>query len=255
MTREAQGNQEGGADAALRLPLVILPGVVIYPGLVATFTVDRVDAQKVIERVFRKGAELILLAQRDGRVRDPAPSDGFEVGTLSSIRQVVRQPDGSIQVTAKGIDRVRTQETVHRADGWEARFEVLPEDAASTPEIEALVLNLRGQFEKFVKAAGLSNELVVGVLNTDQPLRLAYTVAAQLALSVTERQTVLEIPDPGLALERVTYYLTRQLERLELGREIQERIKSLMDKRQREYFLREQLQAIKRELGVLPAPV
>ena len=249
MTVEIEGDQVGTGGAPEWLPVVILPGIVLYPGLIASFAVDRVDAQKVIDRVFRNEGDLILLAQRDSRVQDPSPSDGFEIGTISDIMRVTRQPDESYLVMARGIDRVRVKETVHRAEGWEARYEVLPEDAATNPEIEAMVLNLRRQFEKFVKAAGLSSELVIAALNIDAPLRLAYTVAAQLALSVTERQTVLEIPDSNLALERVTFYLTRQLERLELGQEIQERIKSLMDKRQREYFLREQLQAIKRELG------
>ncbi len=231
------------------IPVVTLPGTVLYPGLVSSFVVEREDAQKVIDRVFKSEGHLILLAQRDSRVHEPTPSDGFDMGTTASIIRVTRQLDDTYQVVARGMDRVRIRETVHRGDGWEAKFETVVEDIATSPEIEAMVLNLRKQFEKFVKVAGLSNELVIVALNTEPPLRLAYTVAAQLALSVAERQTVLEIPEAGLALERVTIYLTRQLERLELGQQIQERIKSVMDKRQREYFLREQLQAIKRELG------
>jgi len=231
------------------LPVLVLPGTVLYPGMVSSFIVDRESGQKVIDRVSKSEAYLILLAQRDSRVQEPSPSDAFDIGTMASIIRVTRQLDESYQVLARGIDRVRIRETVHRSEGWEARFDTVDEDMSASPEIEAMVLNLRRQFDTFVKVAGLSSELVIAALNTEPPLRLAYTVAAQLALSVAERQTVLEIPDANLALERVTYYLTRQLERLELGQQIQERIKSLMDRRQREYFLREQLQAIKRELG------
>lgn len=249
MTRGVHGTPEQGNELGEWLPVLVVPGTVLYPGLVSSFMVERVSAQNTVDRVFRKEGALILLAQRDGRVQEPRPSDGYDVGTVASIIKVTRQPDDSYHVLARGIERVRLRETVHREGDWEGRYELLGEDLSSSSEIDAMVLNLRKQFEKFVKVAGLSNELVIVALNTEPALRLSYMVAAQLALSVAERQTVLEIPDVALALERVTFYLTRQMERLELGQQIQERIKSVMDKRQREYFLREQLQAIKRELG------
>jgi ATP-dependent Lon protease len=249
MTKEIHGTQKQGGDPGEWLPLLVVPGTVLYPGMASSFMVERLSAQNTVDRVFRNEGSLILAAQRDARVQEPRPSDGYDIGTVASIIKVTRQMDGSYQVLARGGERVRLKETAHREDDWEARYELLGEDLSTSPEIEAMVLNLRKQFEKFVKVAGLSNELVVVALNTEPALRLSYMVAAQLALSVAERQTVLEIPEVGLALERVTFYLTRQVERLELGQQIQERIKSVMDKRQREYFLREQLQAIKRELG------
>jgi ATP-dependent Lon protease len=112
-----------------------------------------------------------------------------------------------------------------------------------------MVLNVGKQFERYVRLAGLSNEVLIALHNAERPMRAAYLVAAHLALSVAERQTILEIPDAATALERVTFYLTRSVERLELGQEIQERVKAGMDRKQREFYLREQLRAIKRELG------
>ncbi|NTU48062.1 MAG: endopeptidase La, partial [Syntrophobacteraceae bacterium] len=132
---------------------------------------------------------------------------------------------------------------------WVADIEKLAEDKATGSEIEALVFNLRAQFEKFVGLANLPMELGMVALNVERPIQLAYIVAANLNLTVLEQQTLLELPDLGTTLERTTFYLTRQLEKLELVQQIRDRVKAGMDKRQREYFLREQLRTIKGELG------
>lgn len=231
------------------LPVLPLRDLVLYPGLVLSVRVGASQAQRVVDLAVRDNQLALVVGQRNSKVEEPGPLDCYDVGTVARIGKPTRQLDDSYETFLQGIARARVRETVLRDDHWEARIEVLAEDTVSSVEVDAMALNLGLQFERYAKLAGLSNELLIAVRNTERPTRVAYLVAASLNLSVPERQTVLEIPDAATSLERVTFYLTRTLERLELGQEIQDRVRAGMDRRQREFYLREQLSAIKRELG------
>lgn len=231
------------------LPVLPLLEIILYPGLVVPVRVATASGQRVVDLVSKGNQLLLALGRRNARSEDPGPSDCFDVGTVSRLGKVTRQLDDSYEVTLHGLVKVRVRETLSRDGHWEARVEAVHEDEATSVEVDAMVLNIGRQFERYARLAGLSNEALIVVRNADRPMRVAYLVASYLILTVPERQTVLEIPDAATVLERVTFYLTRTLERLELGQEIQDRVKAGMDRRQKEYFLREQLQAIKRELG------
>ncbi len=232
-----------------RFPVLPLAEIVLYPGLVVPVRVATASGRRVVDLASRGAQMVVALAQRNVRSEDPGPSDCYDVGTVARLGRVMRQLDDSYEVTLHGLAKVRVRDPLALDGRWEARVEAVPEDEVAGVEVEAMVLNIGRQFERYVRLAGLSNEALIAVRNADRPMRVAYLVAAFLILTVPERQTVLEIPDAATVLERVTFYLTRTLERLELGQEIQERVKAGMDRKQREYFLREQLQAIKRELG------
>ncbi len=236
-------------DVAPRLPVLPLRNMIIYPGLILPLHVVRPKSRKVIDEVVMAEQRAVAVAQRDKQVDVPGPTDLYDVGTVVKILKLMKQPDGSYQVIVRAGHKVRLRDFQPKGDFWDAGVEVLPEDRSESEEIEAMLVNLRDHFARLVELASLPTELSVVALNTERPMQLVYIVAANLSLTVAEGQTLLEIPDASTALERITYYVTRQLERLELVQQIQGRVKEGMDKRQREYFLREQLHAIQRELG------
>lgn len=232
-----------------RLPVLPLRNMVLYPELTVPLSVERMSSKKLVDDLRVNNELMVVVAQRDKKVEQPGPADLFDVGTIASIVKITKQPDGTYQILVRASRKARLRDFQKVDDYWSADIEMLPEDDQTSPEIEAMAANLRTQFQRLVELASLPTELSIIALNVDRPAQLVYVVAANLTLTIDERQTLLEMPEIDIALERVTFYLTRQLDRLELGQQIQERIKAGMDKRQREYFLREQLHAIQRELG------
>ncbi len=232
-----------------KLPILPLQNQVLYPGLLLSFSVSGMAGQQVIDHAVMENQMMTVVAQRDGEVEEPTPTELFDIGTVATVTKLVKQPDGSYQVSIRAGERVRLIEFEPKGGFWLGRIKALPDDSRTSPVIEAMALNLRTQFEKVVELAGLASELAIAALNVESAQRLVYIVASNLALTLPERQTILEISDIEVALERITFYITRQLERLELGQQIQQKVKAGMDKRQREFYLREQLQAIRRELG------
>jgi len=233
-----------------RLPVLPLRNTVLYPELSMPLQVEREKSRKLVDDVLKENGLMVAVAQRDKTVDDPRPEDVYDIGTIANVAKMLKQPDGSYQLIARAGAKVRVRDFQKKKDGyWEASIEVLEQDEHTSPEVEAMTMNLRKQFERLIELAGLSADLSIAALNVDRPIQLVYLVAINLSLSVAERQTILELPDLATALERTTFYLARQVERLELGNRIQERVRAGMDKRQREYYLREQLRAIQRELG------
>ncbi len=240
-------------DAAEQIPETVpvlpLQNMVLYPDLVVTLHVSKPGMRKLIDDALMGNQMVVVVAQKEKQIPDPVPDDLYEVGTLANIIKLMKQPDGNYQILVHAGRRVRLERFLLSEGYWLANIEAMEDDDSTSPEIEAMIPNLRTQFEKLVTLAGLPGELTMVAHNVERPIQLAYLIAANIDLSVAERQSILELPDLHSALEQTTYYLTLQLERLELGQKIQDRVKEGMDKRQREFYLREQLQAIKRELG------
>ncbi|MCK8603569.1 endopeptidase La [Desulfoferrobacter suflitae] len=232
-----------------RLPIMPLRNTVLYPELTVPLNVERENSKKLVDDVHAAKQWILVVAQKDKRIEKPQPQDLYDVGALGSVLQVNKQPDGSYQILVRAAHKGRLRDFQKSGDYWTAAFDVLAEDYESSAEIEAMAMNLRTQFQRLVQLLSLPEELSTLALNVEHPRHLVYVVAANLTLNVAERQSLLEIADNQTVLERVTFYLTRQLERMELGQQIQNKIKAGMDKRQREYFLREQMRAIQRELG------
>jgi len=221
----------------------------LYPGLVLPLNITSSKSQKLIDDILMGDRAMVVAAQRNKEVEEPLPADLYDVGSAAKVIKLMKQLDGSYQIIVRSSRRVRLSDFRPKNGYWDAALSVIPEDTRTSPEIEAMTLNLRTQFEKLVELAGLPSELAIAALNVDRPVQLVYIVASNLPLTAAERQTILELPDLYAAMERTTFYLMRHLERLELGQQIQERVKAGIEKRQREYYLREQLLAIRRELG------
>jgi ATP-dependent Lon protease len=250
MHQENSGINEIKERIPEKLPVLPLRSMVLYPDLVVPIQVTRARPRRLIDEILMTDDRLmVVVAQRHKDLETPRPEDCYDVGTVAHVMKSIKQPDGTYQILVRAREKVRLRAFEPKDGYWDAHIDVIEEVEGTSPEIEAMVFNLRMQFEKLVGLTSLPSELTMVALNAERPIQLVYIVAVNLELTVKEKQTILELPDLHTALERTTYYLTRQLEKLELSQQIQDRVKAGMDKRQREYYLREQLQAIKRELG------
>jgi ATP-dependent Lon protease len=245
-TIETKGNVDQMPE---RAPVLPLNNTVLYPDLIVPLEITKANAQKLVNDALMTNQIVVAVAQRNRDVREPQPEDLYRVGTLANVLKLMKQPDGSYQILVHASKRVRLDDFRTLNMYWDARIEEIPEDKSTSPEIEAMAPNLRAQFGRLAELAGISGDAVSLSMNVETPMQLIFVIAANLDLTIAERQLLLELPDIHMALERTIFYVTRQLERFELGRRIQDRVKAGMDKRQREFFLREQLQAIKKELG------
>ena len=237
------------AELPTKLPVLPLRNRVLYPHVSLAVAIHRQSSQQLVRQVLSGDQLIAAAAQRDHRIERPGAADLYDIGTVCQVLKSTKQIGGAHEILLRGVERVRLRSFERREDHLVAAIEAFPEDQQTSPEIEAMAINLRKQLQKLLELANLSSEIAVAALNAERPAQLVYLIAANITLSTAERQTLLEIPDNHTALELATLYVTRQVERLELGQQIQERIKAGMDKRQREYFLREQLRAIQRELG------
>jgi ATP-dependent Lon protease len=235
-----------------RLSVIPLRDMVVFPYLVVPLFVGRPMSLKALEKAMREDHMLVLVAQKDGEIQEPKPEDLYSVGCAASLLQELKLPDGTAKALIEGLKRVRILSLEKVDDHYEADIEVIEEKESKNLEVDALMKNIVTQFEKAAQLGKpIPREVLLAALNIENPGRLADFVAFHLNLKTAERQEILEAIDPQLRLERVSFYLGRELEILEIGSRIQSRVKEQMDKAQREYYLREQLKAIQKELGVL----
>jgi ATP-dependent Lon protease len=235
-----------------RLSVIPLRDMVVFPYLVVPLFVGRPMSLKALEKAMREDHLLVLVAQKDGEIQEPKPEDLYTVGCAASVLQELKLPDGTAKALIEGLKRVRILSLEKVDDHYEANIEVIEEKEGKNLEIDALMKNIVTQFEKAAQLGKpIPREVLLAALNIESPGRLADFVAFHLNLKTAERQEILEAIDPQVRLEKVSFYLGRELEILEIGSRIQSRVKEQMDKAQREYYLREQLKAIQKELGVL----
>ncbi len=235
-----------------RLSVIPLRDMVVFPYLVVPLFVGRPMSLKALEKAMREDHLLVLVAQKDGEIQEPKPEDLYAVGCAASVLQELKLPDGTAKALIEGLKRVRILSLEKVDDHYEAEIEVIEEKESKNLEIDALMKNIVTQFEKTAQLGKpIPREVLLAALNIESPGRLADFVAFHLNLKTAERQEILEAIDPQVRLEKVSFYLGRELEILEIGSRIQSRVKEQMDKAQREYYLREQLKAIQKELGVL----
>lgn len=235
-----------------RLSVIPLRDMVVFPYLVVPLFVGRPMSLKALEKAMREDHLLVLVAQKDGEIQEPKSEDLYTVGCVASVLQELKLPDGTAKALIEGLKRVRILSLEKVDDHYEADIEVIEEKETKNLEIDALMKNIVTQFEKAAQLGKpIPREVLLAALNIESPGRLADFVAFHLNLKTAERQEILEAIDPQVRLEKVSFYLGRELEILEIGSRIQSRVKEQMDKAQREYYLREQLKAIQKELGVL----
>lgn len=233
------------------VPLLPLRGMIVFPYTVTPLEVGRPRSVQALEAAMMDQRQLVLAAQKDDRVQEPSPDDIHQVGTLCEIKQVLKLPEGQLRVLIEGRVRVRIEQVEQEEPYYQARVSPLAAPSpASDGELEALARTTRRLFQQYAQLGKqLPEEVVRSVLGIEEPERLVNTIASQLPVSVEDKQAVLEIPALTDQLEHVCVLLTREMEILELEKRIHMRVRRQMEKSQKEYYLREQMKAIQRELG------
>ena len=258
MTTKRHGDspdEDLDADELLRVPphLPILPlrGMVVFPMTAVPIRVGQPRSIRLIDDAV-VGKRLVgLVASRDPELETPGPDDVYRIGTVAAVHRLFKSPDGTITLIMQGLMRIRIEEFASEQPYLTARVSMAPERIEETPEIEALRRNIAEGFQRLGELAPtVPEEMSTLVVNLDDPLQLAYAVANQIkTIEIEDAQHLLEQDSTTEKLRMVLSLLTKELEVLELGRKIQTDAQSEMEKTQREYFLREQLKAIQRELG------
>ncbi|HOZ21311.1 MAG TPA: endopeptidase La [bacterium] len=234
-----------------QLPILPLRDTVVFPHIVTPLVVAREKSVQLINDVIAGSRILGLVAQREAEVEEPGLKDVFEYGCAAIILRMLKFPDGSLRVLVQGLSRIRVRKLVQETPYFIGEVETLEEKIAASTELEALKRNVAIQFQKVVSLVPqLPDELQVVVVNTSNPDKLADLVASNLNLTLEEKQEILEAVDVKKRLKRLTVYVNRELEVLEMGSKIQDKVQTELGKNQREYFLREQLRAIQKELGM-----
>src|ERR671930_2556906 len=233
------------------LPVLPLRNVVIYPLMGQGLTVGQERSVRLVDDAMRGERLIALAAQIDPSVEAPGPEGVRSVGTVGRIVQMMRRPDGVMLVAVQGLERIRLHEYVAQQPYLMARVELYPDSPETGLEVEALRRTVADQFHHIVELSPtLPDELAVAATNVDDPRALAYLIAnSNSQMDLELRQEILELNPVSAKLQRLTRFLTREIEVLEVGRRIQGQAREEIDKTQREYILREQLRAIQRELG------
>ncbi|MBC7319270.1 endopeptidase La [bacterium] len=234
------------------LPILPLRETVIFPAMVAPIVVGREKSIKLIDDVAVGSKIFGVVTQKDPQIDEPNPDQVYHIGTACTIIRMLKFPDGTTRLLVQGISRIRINQFTETEPYFKANIEPIQEVYELTIEIQGLMRNALDLFQKVVSMAPyLSEEAYITAMNINEPNRLADFIAANLNISTAQKQEVLETIDVKERLQKVTYFLNSEIQILEVGRQIQSEIKTEMDKRQREYILREQLKAIQKELGEL----
>ncbi len=232
------------------LPVLPLREVVAYPDTLTPLAVGRERSKNLIDEVLSGERLLVLVASRDPEVEDPSPDQLYAVGVAGVVARMLKVPDGTIRVLVQATERVRINEYVSENPYLVARIEGVPDQLAPSTELEALTQNVQRAFSEIIEQIPyLPEELQLAVTNLDDPSALAHLIAGALRIPVAEKQELLEEVDVARRLRRLSEILARELEVIQLGSRIQSEVQSELEKGQREFYLREQLKAIQRELG------
>ena len=233
------------------LPLLALRNTVVFPGAIIPLTVGRNKSLGSLSSVLENDGVIGVISQKAPETDDPALDDLYPVGTICQILKALAMPDGTQNVIAQGIARFHIDQIVRTEPYLVGKTSLLTEEEDASKEIEALALNVRELGRRSIELSeGIPDEVVVILQNIDRPGQLADYLAAHLSLSVEEKQDILEESNIRSRLQKLSVTLVKTLEVLELSHRIQNEVRGQIDKSQREYFLREQLKAIQRELGV-----
>ena len=231
------------------LPLMAVRDVVVFNSMIIPLFVGRSSSVAAVNEALAQDKLLVLLTQKDSTMEDPEPKDLYEVGMVSMIMRTLKLPDGRLKVLVQALTKAKIKEFIQKDPFFKVSLEVVEDQEMSevTVEIEALMRTVREQTEKIMSLRGiLSSDLIMIMNNIEDPGRLADLVASNLRLKIPEAQAILESFDPVEKLKLVAEYLNKELEVSTMQAKIQTEAKEEMTKSQREYYLREQLQALKK---------
>lgn len=233
-----------------QLPLLPLRGLLVFPNMVLHLDVGRERSVKALEEAMVGDNRIVLMAQKDAKVDEPAEADLFTVGTVALIKQMIKLPGGTIRVLVEGLTRAAIARYLHTEPFFKVEALLIPEETVKTPEVEALRRSLIYQFEQYLKASRrVPPETLATVSGIEDPGRLADIIASHLSLKIHQKQELLEAAPAKERLEKLSEILNREMEIVEIERRINMRVRKQMEKTQKEYYLREQMKAIQKELG------
>ena len=232
--------------------MAVLPlrDIVVFPHMIVPLFVGREKSVRALEAVMKDDKQILLVAQKNASQDDPSADDIYRVGTVSTILQLLKLPDGTVKVLVEGGRRARITSFAETEAYFEAHVEEMGDEADQAPEMEALGRTVVGQFEQYIKLnKKIAPEVLVSLNQIEEPSKLADTVSSHLNLKIAEKQELLEIARVSERLERVFAHMESEIGVLQVEKRIRNRVKRQMEKTQREYYLNEQLKAIQKELG------
>ncbi len=231
-------------------PVLPLRDIVVFPHMIVPLFVGREKSVLALEEVMRDDKQILLVAQKDATQDDPGADDIYAVGTLSTVLQLLKLPDGTVKVLVEGSKRARLTSFGDDKPYFEAMVEDIEDEPGETQEIEALARSVVSQFDQYIKLnKKIPPEVMVSINQIDDPSKLADTVASHLQIKISEKQELLEVASVHDRLERVYAFMESEIGVLQVEKKIRSRVKRQMEKTQREYYLNEQLKAIQKELG------
>ncbi len=233
-----------------KLPMMPIRDVVIFPFMMTPFVVGRESSVRALEAALASDKKIFLATQHDASVDEPKPGEIYQVGTIVNIVQSLKLQDGNIKVLVEGLERGKVEE-IKESDGYLlATVQTASYPPLHSPAIETGIQRATSLFEQYVKLCqSLNYETMIAAVKMDDPARLTDTISANLQLSIEEKQELLEIFDPAERLNRICDVLDIEIEKLNMDRTIQSRVKRQMEKAQKEYYLNEKIKAIQKELG------
>jgi ATP-dependent Lon protease len=233
------------------LPIVPLRDVVVFPHMMMPFVIGRPSSIRALEHALMKDKRIFLAAQHDASIDDPKADDIYTMGCVANVVQSLKLPDGNIKVLVEGVDRARAVEWKEDKGFYRVVVKVLPKaKEAAAGDVETTMGRVVSLFEQYVKLSNnLHYDAMIAAVRVDDPGKLADTIAAHLVIGVDEKQNLLEIISPFERLNRIAGILEIEVDKLQVDRRIQSRVKKQMEKAQKEYYLNEKMKAIQKELG------
>jgi len=240
-----------GLTKGVQYPVLPLRDIVVFPHMIVPLFVGREKSVRALEQVMLgENKQIILVTQKNANHDDPTAADLYTVGTLGTVLQLLKLPDGTVKVLVEGGQRVRLIKIQDDAQHFHAMVDLILEDRVDEAEVEALVRTIVAQFEQYIKLnRKIPPDVLVTINQIDDPAKLADTIASYLGLKIPEKQILLETADVKPRLEKILNHIEGEIGVLQVERRIRTRVKRQMEKTQRDYYLNEQLKAIQKELG------
>src|SRR5438445_2106856 len=244
------GKEKDKSDVIETLPMVPVRDVVVFPNMIIPFVIGRASSIKARERALVKGKRIFRSAQHDATRDSPGPDEIHTLGTICNIVQSLKLPDGNVKVLVEGLDRGRALEFKEEQGFFRVVVKLIPKQVETASGVEAVMSKVIALFEQYVKLSNnLHYDAMLAAVRVEDPGKLADTISSHLVIAVEEKQNLLEIFSPLERLQRIHQILEAEVDKLQVDKRIQGRVKKQMERAQKEYYLNEKMKAIQKELG------
>ena len=248
--KDDKDDSDQGMDNTVQAPLLPLRDIIVFPHMVVPLFVGRQKSIRALEEASRKQTSIFLASQKDARTNEPSEDDIYPIGTLGSVVQMLKLPDGTVKVLVEGKKRGKIARYLTHPEFFLVEVDELDDVVGQGTEVGAVVREVHSAFENYVKVKKkIPPEMVMSISSIEEPGKLADTIIGHLGIKLEERQVLLETINAGERLEKVLGHMRAEIEILEVERRIRSRVKKQMERSQKEYYLNEQMRAIQKELG------